>query len=125
MQHLPERPLRVHFHGQRRHPPIIPGVVIEFRKAETGPSGGKPIQVEVSSRDPARIAPVVAGIRAVMEDLGGFAAAEDDRPLPGIIGLMVTAQPFGMVMVGLGIIALAGIVVNNPWRICARSFLTA
>ena len=62
----------------------IPGVVIEFRKAETGPSGGKPIQVEVSSRDPARIAPVVAGIRAVMEDLGGFAAAEDDRPLPGI-----------------------------------------
>ena len=62
----------------------IPGVVIEFRKAETGPSGGKPIQVEVSSRDPARIAPVVAEIRAVMEDLGGFAAAEDDRPLPGI-----------------------------------------
>ena len=62
----------------------IPGVVIEFRKAETGPSGGKPIQVEVSSRDPTRIAPVVAEIRAVMEDLGGFAAAEDDRPLPGI-----------------------------------------
>ena len=62
----------------------IPGVVIEFRKAETGPSGGKPIQVEVSSRDPTRIAPAVAGIRAVMEDLGGFAAAEDDRPLPGI-----------------------------------------
>ena len=62
----------------------IPGVVIEFRKAETGPSGGKPIQVEVSSRDPARIARAVAGVRAVMEDLGGFTAAEDDRPLPGI-----------------------------------------
>ena len=62
----------------------IPGVVVEFRKAETGPSGGKPIQVEVSSRDTARIAWAVAGIRAVMEDLGGFAAAEDDRPLPGI-----------------------------------------
>jgi len=30
-----------------------------------------------------------------------------------LIGLMVTAQPFGIVMVGLGIIALAGIVVNN------------
>ena len=26
---------------------------------------------------------------------------------------MITAQPFGIVMVGLGIIALAGIVVNN------------
>ena len=30
-----------------------------------------------------------------------------------LIGLLVTAQPFGIVMVGLGIIALAGIVVNN------------
>ena len=38
----------------------------------------------MSSREPARIARAVAGIRAVMEELGGFAAAEDDRPLPGI-----------------------------------------
>jgi multidrug efflux pump len=30
-----------------------------------------------------------------------------------LLGLMITAQPFGIVMVGLGIIALAGIVVNN------------
>ena len=29
------------------------------------------------------------------------------------IGLMVTAQPFGIVMSGVGVIALAGIVVNN------------
>ncbi|HBE92379.1 MAG TPA: MFS transporter, partial [Gammaproteobacteria bacterium] len=30
-----------------------------------------------------------------------------------LIGLLVTSQPFGIVMVGLGVIALAGIVVNN------------
>lgn len=30
-----------------------------------------------------------------------------------MIGLMITAQPFGIVMSGIGIIALAGIVVNN------------
>ncbi|MFK7994231.1 MAG: efflux RND transporter permease subunit [Granulosicoccus sp.] len=30
-----------------------------------------------------------------------------------LIGLMITGQPFGIVMVGIGIIALAGIVVNN------------
>lgn len=30
-----------------------------------------------------------------------------------LMGLIVTQQPFGIVMVGLGIIALAGIVVNN------------
>jgi multidrug efflux pump len=30
-----------------------------------------------------------------------------------LLGLMITAQPFGVVMCGVGIIALAGIVVNN------------
>ncbi|MFK8079155.1 MAG: efflux RND transporter permease subunit [Granulosicoccus sp.] len=30
-----------------------------------------------------------------------------------LVGLMITGQPFGIVMVGIGIIALAGIVVNN------------
>ncbi len=30
-----------------------------------------------------------------------------------LLGLIITRQPFGIVMVGLGIIALAGIVVNN------------
>lgn len=30
-----------------------------------------------------------------------------------LLGLLVTGQPFGVVMVGMGIIALAGIVVNN------------
>ena len=30
-----------------------------------------------------------------------------------LLGLLVTRQAFGVVMVGLGIIALAGIVVNN------------
>jgi multidrug efflux pump len=30
-----------------------------------------------------------------------------------LLGLLVTAQPFGIVMSGIGVIALAGIVVNN------------
>ena len=30
-----------------------------------------------------------------------------------MIGLIITAQPFGIVMSGIGVIALAGIVVNN------------
>jgi len=30
-----------------------------------------------------------------------------------LLGLLVNAQPFGIVMVGMGVIALAGIVVNN------------
>lgn len=36
------------------------------------------------------------------------------REKPGVLlGLLVTGQPFGIVMGGIGVIALAGIVVNN------------
>ncbi|MBK1648426.1 efflux RND transporter permease subunit [Rhabdochromatium marinum] len=62
----------------------LPGVRIETRKAEGGPSEGKPIQIELSARDNALIAPAVVRVRALMEQLGGFADVEDDRPLPGI-----------------------------------------
>jgi multidrug efflux pump len=62
----------------------IPGVIVEIRKAENGPSEGKPIQIELGAREPARIQAVVARVREIMDDLGGFADVEDDRPLPGI-----------------------------------------
>lgn len=57
---------------------------MEFREAESGPGGGKPIQVEFSSREPWRIGPVVAQVRELMQKIGGFADSEDNRPLPGI-----------------------------------------
>ena len=42
-----------------------------------------------------------------------------------LLGLLITGQPFGIVMAGIGVISLAGIVVNNnivlidspKWRI--------
>ncbi|MEA1049868.1 efflux RND transporter permease subunit [Lamprobacter modestohalophilus] len=62
----------------------IPGIRVETRKAEGGPSEGKPIQIELSARDTSQIASEVERVRAVIERLGGFADVEDDRPLPGI-----------------------------------------
>ena len=62
----------------------IAGIVIETRKAENGPSEGKPIQLELSARDTDRIPAVAGQIRALMSELGGFADVEDNRPLPGI-----------------------------------------
>lgn len=62
----------------------IAGVVLEFRKAENGPSGGKPIQLQVSSLDPANAHEAVETIRQQMRITGGFKDLEDDRPLPGI-----------------------------------------
>jgi len=62
----------------------IAGIVVEIRKAEGGPSEGKPVQVELSSRDTDRIPAVVGQIRGIMDRIGGYADVEDDRPLSGI-----------------------------------------
>ncbi len=62
----------------------LPGIQLEFRKAENGPSGGKPIQIEFSARDFQRMGPVVSRVRELMAAQGGYVDVEDDRPLPGI-----------------------------------------
>ncbi len=62
----------------------IAGVIIEIRKQEEGPGGGKPIQLEFSSQQPERIPPVIKAVRLVMQEVGGFTDIEDNLPLPGI-----------------------------------------
>ncbi len=68
----------------RRRTADIPGIQLEFRKAEHGPSGGKPIQIELSAREFYRVPAVVAQVRSLMAALGGYVDVEDDRPIPGI-----------------------------------------
>ncbi len=68
----------------RRRAADIPGIQLEFRKAENGPTDGKPIQIELSARDFQRVSPVVSRVRALMAEQGGYVDVEDDRPLPGI-----------------------------------------
>ena len=62
----------------------LAGIVVEPRKQEAGPPVGKPVQIEVSSRDPAAIAPTVTQIGAAMSEIGGFTNFEDGRAIPGI-----------------------------------------
>ncbi|TVQ93885.1 MAG: efflux RND transporter permease subunit [Chromatiaceae bacterium] len=62
----------------------LPGLVLTFRKAEDGPAGGKPIQLELSARDSSRLPAAVASVRRIMDELGLFIDVEDNRPLPGI-----------------------------------------
>lgn len=62
----------------------IAGIKIEFRKAENGPSEGKPIQIDASARDFERVFPVIKSIRELMKQQGGYIDVEDNRPLPGI-----------------------------------------
>jgi multidrug efflux pump len=62
----------------------IPGIELEFRKQENGPAGGKPIELQISSRDSSKLNGYVDQIENQMRAQGGFLDIEDDRSLPGI-----------------------------------------
>ncbi|MEA1079254.1 efflux RND transporter permease subunit [Marinobacter qingdaonensis] len=62
----------------------LPGIRLEFREQEGGPAEGKPIELQVSSRDSTQLNAYVDQIQAAMAAMGGFVDVEDDRSLPGI-----------------------------------------
>lgn len=62
----------------------IAGVQIEFVKAEHGPSQGKPIQIQVASREQDRMLAAAAKIKEIMDATEGFVGIEDSLPQPGI-----------------------------------------
>ncbi len=62
----------------------LAGIVVEQRREEAGPPVGKPVQVEVASRDPALLTPAVERIARHLEGMEGLRAIEDTRSLPGI-----------------------------------------
>jgi multidrug efflux pump len=60
------------------------GITIETRKPDSGPPTGKPIQIELSSRNPGKLDEAVAAVSTAMKRLPGVINIEDSRPLPGI-----------------------------------------
>lgn len=62
----------------------LPGIVVEPVKQDMGPVSGKAIDIDVTSSNPALIAPAAARLRAYMESLEGLIDVEDTRPLPSI-----------------------------------------
>jgi len=62
----------------------LAGIIVDRRIEAAGPPVGKPVQVQLSSRSPDAIAPMVQKIRKGLEGIGGFVNIEDSRPLPGI-----------------------------------------
>ena len=62
----------------------IPGIILEFRKQEEGPSSGKPLKLQISSHDFQQADLYVDRLRDTMQKIGGFKDIEDDRALPGI-----------------------------------------
>lgn len=62
----------------------IAGIHIDRRKEEQGPPTGKDIQLQISSRYPEAIEPVIIKVLTGLEEIGGFINVEDSRPIPGI-----------------------------------------
>ncbi len=62
----------------------IPGIILDFRKQEGGPAGGKPVELQVTGMDPEATDQAVDLLIEQMRALGGFVDIEDDRSLPGI-----------------------------------------
>ncbi len=62
----------------------LAGIIVEPRQQEAGPAVGKPIQIEVSSINPALIEPVALQISQALREVDGLVDIEDGRPIPGI-----------------------------------------
>jgi multidrug efflux pump len=78
------RPANLILEDMRQRTANIPGVLLEFRKQEQGPSGGKPLNLKISANDPVQALLWTDKVRAAMLELGGFKDIEDNRALPGI-----------------------------------------
>ncbi|MBU6442747.1 MAG: efflux RND transporter permease subunit [Alphaproteobacteria bacterium] len=68
----------------RRNTAHIPGVHVEVREPQSGPSGGKDVMIDVASDNPADLASATALIRNHLDGMKTLRDIEDTRPLPGI-----------------------------------------
>ncbi len=96
----------------------LPGLQLEFRKEENGPSGGKPIQLQISAIVPEHVEEAVTTIRNKMTELGGFKDVEDDRALPGIEWrLQVDREASAQYGADIALIGSAIQMITNGYRV--------
>src|SRR5690606_37326904 len=62
----------------------LAGIIVEPEAQESGITSGKPIQIELSSRDPELLPEAVARVRAGLDEIGELIDISDSRPIPGI-----------------------------------------
>jgi len=78
------RPADVIIADIKQRAETLAGIRVEAEQEQMGPPTGKPVQIEVASRDPDRLAPAVGRIVERMRADGEFTDIEDGRPIPGI-----------------------------------------
>ena len=62
----------------------LAGIVLEVRREDRGPTTGKPIRIELSSRTPELLGGAIARLRSVLDTVEGLVDVTDTRPVPGL-----------------------------------------
>jgi len=62
----------------------IAGIDIQVQTESGGPSSGKPVNLEITGRDPQGQQDAVRQVRDLMDTIGGFTDVTDTRPVPGV-----------------------------------------
>ena len=84
----------------------LAGVRVKTRFPRAGPPVGKPVALQLTSRDPERLGAEAARVAAFFRNLPGLKDIEDGRPIPGIeweIGVdRLQAAKFGLDVAAVG-----------------------
>lgn len=62
----------------------IAGIDVQVQTESGGPSSGKPVNLEITGRDPQAQQDAVQQVRDLMDTIGGFTDVTDTRPVPGV-----------------------------------------
>ncbi|MEM7253332.1 MAG: efflux RND transporter permease subunit, partial [Pseudomonadota bacterium] len=68
----------------RERTQVVPGVILEFRKEENGPGGGKPVSLQLVATGDASLDAAAQIVLDKMQQISGFVDVEDSRPPPGV-----------------------------------------
>lgn len=81
---MARRPASEILEDMRQRTQDLAGIQLEFRKEESGPSGGKPVNLQIASPIYEHIEETISLIQETMHKIGGFKDIEDNRALAGI-----------------------------------------
>lgn len=62
----------------------IAGIDVQVQTESGGPTAGKPVNLQITARNPDVQGKAVQQIRDIMDSLGGFTDVTDTRPVPGV-----------------------------------------
>ncbi|MBI1211150.1 MAG: MMPL family transporter [Alphaproteobacteria bacterium] len=96
----------------------MPGMFAELREQQSGPSGGKDIQIEIGSDNYPLLDKVVSQVRHAVDTLPGLRDVEDSRPLPGIEwALRIDREQAGRFGANIGTVGAAVQLVTNGIKV--------